>query len=252
MMNGAVTELSRGDARAIEATRGGYDCHRARWSKTPVLQLHPHWTWPGREGQEIFVWVHTNSPHVELFLNGRSQGSQATRSSEPLGWKVKYEPGRLVARGLHRSGPLEAVQETAGAPVAIRLTAGQAGLTANNADLAVVRAEVIDAKGRVVPFVDHKIAFKVAGPARLLGVGNGEPAKQGPDQAGGRPAFHGVVQAILQATLQEGVIRLVAESPGLKGAGITLRSRSRGRGGFSNPVCPPCRSEGGREFRGGR
>ena len=73
--------------------------HQAWWSNKPVLYVLPHWSWPGREGQEQEIWVHSNLDRVELFLNGVSQGAQNVTPNLRLVWKVKYAPGTLEARG---------------------------------------------------------------------------------------------------------------------------------------------------------
>jgi beta-galactosidase len=65
----------------------------------------------------------------------------------------------------------------------------------------------------------------VTGPAKLIGVGNGDPSSHEPDKARSRSAFNGLAQAIVQTTLKSGKIGLKAESPGLKAANITLNSR---------------------------
>ena len=138
---------------------------------------------------------------------------------------MQYAPGRLVAKGVYRGRSIEAVCETTGAPAAIRLTVDRSVLAANNADLAVVTVEVLDAQGRVVPTADNKIIFTVTGPAKLIGVGNGDPSCHEPDKADRRSAFNGLAQAIVQTTPTGGEIEFTAESSGLKSARIKLTSR---------------------------
>jgi beta-galactosidase len=65
----------------------------------PVLHLFPHWNFEGREGEEIPVWVYSNLDEVELFVNGKSLGSQKVPRLGHVEWKVKYEPGVIEARG---------------------------------------------------------------------------------------------------------------------------------------------------------
>jgi beta-galactosidase len=98
-------------------------------------------------------------------------------------------------------------------------------LAADNADLAVVNVGVLDAQGRVVPVADNKVTFAVTGPAKLIGVGNGDPSSHEPDKASSRSAFNGLAQAIVQTTHESGQIEIKAESPGLKTASVTLNSR---------------------------
>jgi len=205
--------------------KDSYYYYQAWWTDKPVLHLFPHWNWPGREGQEISVWVQSNCQEVEVFLNGVSQGRQTVKSYRHLEWKLKYAPGKLVAKGLRNGQPIEAVLETTGAPAEIRLIPDRSVLAADNADLAVVGVEVLDAQGRVVPVADNKITFTVTGPAKLIGVGNGDPSSHEPDKSDSRSAFNGLAQAIVQTTLQTGRIVFAAQSPGLKPASVLLDSR---------------------------
>jgi len=202
--------------------KDSYYYYKAWWTDAPVLHLFPHWNWQGKEGQEISVWVHSNCEEVELFLNGVSLGKQTTKPLTHLEWKVKYAPGTLVAKGVRKGQSIEDARETTSAPAAIRLTADRNQLTADNADLAVVKIEVLDAQGRVVPVADNKITFSLTGPAKLIGVGNGDPTCHEPDKASSRSAFNGLAQAIVQPTSAGGEILLKAESPGLTATSIRL------------------------------
>jgi len=204
--------------------KDSYYYYKAWWTDEPVLHLLPHWNWPGREGQEISVWVHSNCQEVELFLNGVSQGRRTVKPYHHLEWKVKYSPGKLVAKGVRNGRPIEAVVETTGAPAAIRLTPDRPVLTADNADLAVVNVAIVDAQGRVVPVADDRVTFTLTGPAKLVGVGNGDPSSHEPDKADSRSVFNGLAQAIVQTTFQSGKIVFKAESPGLKAASVMLDS----------------------------
>ena len=205
--------------------KDSYYYYKAWWTNEPVLHLFPHWNWSGKEGQEIPVWVHSNCDEVELFLNGVSLGKQAVTPLHHLEWKVKYAPGKLVAKGRRKGVAIESARETTGEPAAIRLTADRSTLAADNADLAVVTVEVVDAAGRVVPIADNKITFTLIGPAKIIGVGNGDPSSHEPDKADSRSVFNGLAQALVQTTSTHGEIRLKAESPGLKAARIDLTSR---------------------------
>ena len=75
-----------------------YFYYKAWWGAEPVLHLLPHWNWAGKEGQEIEVWAYCNQESVELFLNGKSLGSQPVKKNGHLEWKVKYAPGVIEAR----------------------------------------------------------------------------------------------------------------------------------------------------------
>lgn len=199
-----------------------YYYYKAAWLNEPVLHVFPHWNWAGKEGQEVSVWVYSNCEEVELFLNGESLGKQSLKPNQHLEWKVKYAPGKLLAKGVRKGKSIEAARETTGEPAAIRLAADRTDLAADNADLSVVNVEVLDAQGRVVPTAANKITFALAGPGKLIGVGNGDPSCHEPDKASSRSAFNGLAQAIVQTVHRDGEIRLTAESPGLKGESVVL------------------------------
>ena len=50
------------------------------------------------------MWVYTNLDEVELFVNGKSAGSQKVPHLGHVEWKVQYEPGVIEARGCQRTG----------------------------------------------------------------------------------------------------------------------------------------------------
>jgi len=202
--------------------KDSYYYYKAWWTDEPVLHLFPHWNWPGKEGQEISVWVHSNCQEVELFINGISQGRKTVRQYHHLEWKVKYAPGRLVAKGVQKGRAIEAVVETTGDPATLRLTPDRSTLAADNADLAVVNVAVVDAQGRVVPVADNKVAFTVTGPAMIIGVGNGDPSSHEPDKASSRSVFNGLAQVLVQSASTPGPITLTATSPGLESASVSL------------------------------
>lgn len=55
-----------------------YYLYRSHWNKDEeTLHILPHWTWPGREGEVTPVFVYTNYPEAELFINGVSQGRRS-------------------------------------------------------------------------------------------------------------------------------------------------------------------------------
>jgi beta-galactosidase len=185
--------------------------YKAWWGSEPVLHLFPHWNWGGREGEPISVWVHSNLDSVELFLNGKSQGSQNVQPLTHLEWKVTYEPGVLEARGT-KDGKvvLTEKRETTGGPESIRLTADRTEINADGDDVAVLKVEVLDGAGRPIPTAANMISFKVTGEGALIGVGNGNPNCQESDKEPKRSLFNGLAQVIVQASRTPGTITVEA------------------------------------------
>jgi len=185
--------------------------YKAWWGKEPSLHLFPHWNWEGREGDEIPVWVYSNADEVELFVNGKSAGSQKVPHLGHVQWKVRYEPGTIEARA-SRDGKviLTEKRETTGAPAQIRLTADRTEINADGEDVAVLKVEVLDKEGRQVPTANNKIVFHISGAGALIGVGNGDPNCLESDKEPKRSVFNGLAQVIVQSTQHPGEIRVEA------------------------------------------
>jgi beta-galactosidase len=156
---------------------------RAAWTPEPVVHVLPHWNWPGREGQPIDVRVYANTDEVELLLNGRSLGRKALVRYAHLQWSVPYAPGSLTARGYKAGQPVTSeTVATTGHGSAVRLTVDRARIRADGGDVAVVSVNVVDREGHVVPTAGQRIQFEVSGPARLIGMGNGDPGSHETDK----------------------------------------------------------------------
>jgi len=200
--------------------------YKAWWGKEPVLHLFPHWNWEQRIGEVIPVWVHSNVDEVELFLNGKSLGSQKVQPLTHLEWKVKYEPGVLEARGSKNGGiSMTEKRETTGVAASLKLTADRMTINADGEDVAILRVETLDSAGRHVPVADNMIQFKVKGEGSLIGVGNGDPNSQESDKEPKRSLFNGLAQVIAQSTKAAGEISITAwteEFPGPKLPPFTL------------------------------
>ena len=196
--------------------------YKAWWRQEPSLHLFPHWNWHGREGDEIAVWVYSNLDEVELLVNGASQGRQKVPHLGHVQWKAKYEPGAIEARGF-RNGRvvLAEKRETTGPVAAIRLTADRTEINADGEDLAILKVEGLDKEGRLVPVACNAIAFTVAGPAKLIGVGNGNPNCLESDKAPRRSLFNGLAQVIIQSTKHPGTIHIEASKDGWSGPDLT-------------------------------
>jgi beta-galactosidase len=197
------------------------------WSDKPMVHLMPaNWNWPGKEGQKIRVIAFSNARKVELFLNGKSFGSQTMPQDGHLEWQVPYEPGMLLAKAYTDGQLLASDQvETVSAPASIQLSPDRQTLHADGEDAVVVPVSILDAQGRFVPFASNCVHFELAGGGKILGVGNGNPADHDPDRANERNAFNGHCITIIQADPQAETLTLTATSPGLAPATVTFEVR---------------------------
>lgn len=206
--------------------KDGYYAYKAAWTDMPVVHVYPHWNLDGKEGEKIRMGVYTNCDEVELRVNGRSIGRKQAMPYLRLEFEAVYRPGRVEAIG-YRNGKVvaEDIVETTGEAKSITLAGDCQELKADGRDVWIVNVALRDKKGRVVPTADNLIKFEVDGPARIIGVGNGNPSSHEPDKANQRKAFNGYCQVLIQTEKNAGEIRLSAFSDGLKEARLTITSK---------------------------
>jgi beta-galactosidase len=200
-----------------------YYYYQAWWSTRPVLHLFPHWNFVGREGEEIDIRCFSNCDEVELMLNDRTLGRQSVVRHSRCAWTVRFEPGRLEARGFKNGKQiLVTSHQTTGKPARIALLADRSEIRADGQDVASVTVSVLDSDGLPVPTAVNLIEFRIRGEGHLLGVGNGDPSSHESEKAPARRLFSGLALALVQSNDTPGKIVLSARSEGLRESRITI------------------------------
>ena len=173
------------------------------------------------------VEVYSNCKEVELFLNGKSLGAKPINAdASPRNWNVPFAPGVLKAVARNEQGKVVATDElrTAGKPVKILLSTDCKKLSPDWNDVALVRAEIVDANGTVIPRADDLISFQISGPGVIAAVDNANNSSPESFQATERHAFQGRCVAFMKATRASGKIVLTATAPGLATGSITIKA----------------------------
>ena len=203
-----------------------YYYYQSWWTDNDVLHISPHWNWPEKIGQPIDVWVNSNADEVELFLNGKSLGKKTMPRNSHLKWLVNYEPGTLEAIGYKRGRKITSKVETTSNAYKIVLSPDKTTLTADGKDATVINISITDEQGREVPVADNRVKFYIAGDAKIIGVGNGDPSSHEPDKcrdgAWQRSAFNGKCQVIIQAGKTASTVKFEAKANGLEPSSVTL------------------------------
>lgn len=226
-----------------------YYLYRSHWNKKEeTLHILPHWNWKGREGEVTPVFVYTNYPSAELFINGKSQGKRTKDLSVKvqnsgdaesqknfkrqqryrLMWMdTRYEPGTVKVVAYDENGKAVAEKEihTAGQPARIELTADRTELTADGKDLSFITVKVVDKDGNLCPDADHLIRFKVKGAGTYRAAANGDATCIKMFHEPEMPLFHGMLTAIVQSGEKPGNITFEATAAGLKKASIALMNK---------------------------
>ena len=192
------------EAAAIDP---GYELVDNARRQTTYADWSPRNTAPHRENVEVY----SNCEDVELFLNGKSLGSQKIhKDASPRTWQVDYEPGILKAVAKDATAELR----TAGKPAQIRLTAATA-----HDGVVFVTAAVVDENNIPVPNAADLITFKLTGTAKILAVDNADNSSHEIFHSSQRHAFQGQAIAIVQATSRT---TLSASAEGLRPASLAL------------------------------
>lgn len=200
-----------------------YYYYQSWWTKKNVLHIAQHWNWEGNEGKNVDVLVFSNADKVVLFLNGKELETKEVPKYGFLQWSVKYTPGNLKVVGYTKGEKVsEEIIKTAGKPSKLKLISDKMILKATGKDVVIVKVEVVDKKGNLVPLANNLIQFEIEGDAKILGVGNGNPATAEIDTATQRMAFNGKAMVIIQAGKTIGKIKLIAKSEGMNDVPLSL------------------------------
>jgi hypothetical protein len=83
-------------------------------------------------------------------------------------------------------------------------------MAADGVDISHVAFDIVDREGNLVPGADDHVRFHIDGPARNLGMENGDPLDLTPAKSDSRKAFYGKGMAIVQSTREAGDIEVTA------------------------------------------
>lgn len=208
-----------------------YYLYRSIWNKDEeTLHILPHWNWEGYEGKPIPVFVYTNYPSAELFVNGKSYGRQTknrqtVENRYRLMWyNVTYEPGEVKVIAYDADGKAVAEKKvyTAGKPHHIELQTDYTSLKADGKDLAYVTVRVVDKEGNLCPTDGRLLNFRVKGAGSYRASANGDPTCLDLFHLPQMHAFNGMLTVIVQAGETAGNLELQVSAKGLKTARLVL------------------------------
>lgn len=224
-----------------------YYLYRSIWNRqAETLHILPHWNWKGREGKKVPVFVYTNHPSAELFVNGRSYGRRSKHREGTveeryrLMWNdVVYEPGevRVVAYDAQGRAVAEKSVQTAGRPHHLELSTPHKVLCAGGKDLAYITVKVVDKEGRLCPDDGRLVNFRVKGAGRYRAAANGDPTCLDLFHLPRMHAFSGMLTVIVQSGEEPGTIELEATAKGVKSGQIQIQTRQADSSRGSSHLC---------------
>lgn len=217
--------------------------YRSVWNTSEhTLHILPHWNWKGYEGEQIPVFVYTDSPSAELFLNGESQGIRTKEALSSnieglqderleqcyrLRWDVPYTVGELRAVAMDASGAAvgETSVRTAGTPHHLKLETMHSVLKADGRDLSYVTVSVVDKDGNLCATDGRLLNFKVRGAAAYRAAANGDPCCLDLFHLPQMHCFNGKLTVILQASDVPGEATLEVTGKNIKKSKIAIQVR---------------------------
>lgn len=209
-----------------------YYLYRSVWNKeAETLHILPHWNWEGREGEKTPVFVYTNYPSAELFINGKSYGRQTKHKNGTVENRYRlmwhdavYQPGevRVVAYDEQGNPVAEKTVRTAGKPHHIELVTDRSSLQADGKDLAYVTLRIVDKDGNLCPNDGRLVSIKVKGAGKYRASANGDPTCLDLFHKPEMHAFGGMLTVIVQSGEKTGEIELQATAKGIKTGTIRI------------------------------
>jgi beta-galactosidase len=185
------------------------------------------------------VFVYTDYPEAELFVNGKSQGrirkafglrvddqnpstgavaKERARRYRLMWDNVVYQPGELKVVAYDAQGNAAAEQrvETAGEAVAIKLEADRQTIHADGEDLCFITVSLVDEKGVELPRATHDIKVNVTGDGVFKAMCNGDATSLESFTEPQMKLFSGKLVVVVQAGSHAGSVNVEVSAPELK------------------------------------
>ncbi|MBQ7800861.1 MAG: DUF4982 domain-containing protein [Oscillospiraceae bacterium] len=216
--SGAVPNSSYfGIVETTGFAKDSYWLYRAQWNKDATT-VHLVTAWDSDNymlsNNQVPVWVYSNAPKVELYLNDTLIGTttrtavtsdaghtyytySSTSNSDVCSvtngsgadalyavFNVTYTAGTLTAKAYDESGNEIALDDscgqytvtTPGTVTQLNATANKTRIAADGSSLVYIEVDVLDADGNLDTTAANNITFTLEGPGEILGVDNGDQA----------------------------------------------------------------------------
>lgn len=225
------------DICMFEKPRAAY--HRAMWNDKPTVSiacLDPSldidhgrdlWQWPKMAshwnlpesyiGQVIQVCTITNCETVEIFLNGKSMGTQNTADfpNNTIIWHIPYRPGVLTAKGYNSGKEAAAFRiETSLDTDRLTLTPDRSILKADGQDVSHITVQLYDKNGKPVQTDDRELTVTVEGDGKFMGIDNGDLRRKRSFNTNRLKTYFGKALIVVQSLRKAGQMTVKVEMEG--------------------------------------
>jgi beta-galactosidase len=209
-------------------TRSGY-AFEAWLLKEPVVRIWADspegWNRRGHEGEPIKVTVFSNGDTAELFLNGKSLGEKPVGEYDMPVFQVPFTPGELKAV-VKKKGKFfaEDTIRTSGAPVGFKLVVENPSLKADDSDVAIVTAYLVDKDGNVVTDArGYRVTFSVNdGAGEIFGVVSTAVSDHSSWKGPTIRCYDGKCQVFIRSSSKPGKMVVSASCEGMKSGSVSI------------------------------
>ena len=199
-------------------------------SKSPASDWHPrkavsHWNHQWVGDFLLPVYVYSNCDEVELQLNDSIIGRKAVdKNLYYVRWDLPYKAGKIQAIGYkNNKKTTEHTLSTAVEAVGMNISASKPTLLANKEDIVALEICIVDENGVPVPDAKNEISVEITGPAKLIGMDNGNQSDITAFKTNTRKAFEGKLLITIQAKAAKGLVKIKLQSAGLKTAEYSIQ-----------------------------
>lgn len=215
-----------------------YYIRQSYWSEKPMVHIvvnirkkdkfpwqcfdvASHWNFDKNEVDTVFVY--SNNPEVELFLNKKSLGKKIVNKDTYFAqYQVKYQEGTLKAIAFNHSKKVaEHLLKTAGQPYQLKLNPGKETVEISKGELVYIAVEVTDKNGVRCPKAVNNIRVNIEGAGELIGLDSGNQFSHERYKTDNRNAYEGRILATVKPT-KTGEIKVQAICEGLLLAAKTI------------------------------
>ena len=213
--------------------KDSYYLYKALWNKAaePFIHILPHWDY--NEGQLIDVIAYSNLPVLELAYGDEVYKRQILdfEKSDKLyaHWKIPYSKDEtIVVKGFSHENDkqpvcVETLQSHSDAK-AINIETEGYEAKADGRSMFFLRVSAVDERNQLVRNANNRIKVKIEGPARLVGIDNGNSTDYDSYKSDNRRLFSGMATVMIMTTLDPGAVKVTVESNGLSSDTVKLHA----------------------------
>lgn len=199
--------------------------------RVPSMDAWPIWNY--EEGQYIRVVCYTNADKAKLLLNGEEVGNTKEYDDNTgiIYWDIPYKDGKLEVLGMDKNNNIISNYniQTSNRPHSLIVSQDDIQID-KQSGVAHIVVQVVDENGIPVMLSDDEITCHISGPAKLLGLEASNNSDMSDYTDNKHRVFHGRIMAYVQATGEDGDIKISFTSPWLESTEIILNAVSNNRG----------------------